>query len=171
MPSASSTTWRLVMMVPSASMTKPDPPARWFCSPGPRGSSSPKKGKGSWRLPRPWALGLLEIVMLTTPGFFAFTMLRKVSRVRGAPGTGVAEAAALSKALASAVRGRRIWDWKNAARSVVAMATAKNVATARDLEVIGFSFVFLLLSKGFRRIAPPFPVEKGVKAFYVADLD
>jgi len=34
------------------------------------------------------------------------------------------------------VRGRRTWDWKNAARSVVAIATAKNVATARDLEVI-----------------------------------
>ena len=41
--------------------------------------------------PRLWALGLLETVMLTTPAFFALTMLRKVSRVRGAPGAGVAE--------------------------------------------------------------------------------
>jgi hypothetical protein len=90
--------------------------------------------------------------------------------VRGVPGAGVAEAAALSRALASAVSGRRIWDWKNAARSVVAMATAKNVATARDLEVICFSGLSAL-SRRFSADRPPVPEEKGVKSFYVAGLD
>jgi hypothetical protein len=36
------------------------------------------------------------------------------------------------------------------------MATAKNVATALDLEFIGFSFVFLVLFEGFSLDRPAF---------------